>query len=199
MPRTSCGVDNTAFAVVNLPRPAKVLVVTPGNDALELALETDEAKKIADVSIAEPKLLETKAYADQAIEGRLRPDHLRPVRPQDDAHLQHALHRPLAAGRLGAPKGRGRARRWSSTPTIVHPLTQLVQMGNVKIVEATPLTGPPGTITLIDSDIGPVYAIGPRAGYEDAVLGFEHRHLHARRQTRGRTPTGRSAAAFRCS
>jgi hypothetical protein len=55
----------------------------------------------------------------------------------------------------------------------VHPLTQLVQMGNVKIVEATPLTGPQGTITLIDADIGPVYAIGPRAGYEDAVLAFE--------------------------
>ena len=62
-------VDNAAFAVVNLPRPAKVLVVTPGNDALELALRTDEAKKIADISIAEPKLLETKAYEDQAAEG----------------------------------------------------------------------------------------------------------------------------------
>jgi len=55
----------------------------------------------------------------------------------------------------------------------VHPLTQLVQMGNVKIVEATPLIGPQGTLTLIDADIGPIYAIGPRGGYEDAVLGFE--------------------------
>src|SRR5206468_8486145 len=54
---------------VNMPRPAKVLVVTPGTDALLLALKTDEAQKIAYISIAEPKLLETKAYQDQAAEG----------------------------------------------------------------------------------------------------------------------------------
>src|SRR5439155_17697328 len=34
--------DNAAFAVVNVPRPAKVLVVTPGTDALLLALKTEE-------------------------------------------------------------------------------------------------------------------------------------------------------------
>jgi hypothetical protein len=55
----------------------------------------------------------------------------------------------------------------------VHPLTQLVQMGNVKIVEATPIEGPPGTVTLIDADVGPIYAVGPRGGYEDAVLAFD--------------------------
>jgi len=55
----------------------------------------------------------------------------------------------------------------------VHPLTQLVQMGNVKIVQGRPLKGPPGTVTLIDSDAGALYSIGPRGGYEDAVLGFD--------------------------
>ena len=54
----------------------------------------------------------------------------------------------------------------------VHPLTQLVQMGNIKILNCTSVKGPPGTVTLIDSDEGPLYAVGPRAGYEDAVLGF---------------------------
>ena len=66
----------------------------------------------------------------------------------------------------------------------VHPLTQLVQMGNVKIVEATPLVGPQGTVTLVDADIGPIYAVGPRAGYEDAVLAFELVRSR-RRQARG--------------
>ena len=61
--------DNMAYAVVNMPRPAKVLVITPGTEALELALKTDEARKVADISIAEPTLLESKAYADQAAEG----------------------------------------------------------------------------------------------------------------------------------
>src|SRR4029079_14596970 len=35
------------------------------------------------------------------------------------------------------------------------------------------LKGPPGTTTLIDSDAGALYAVGPRGGYEDAVLGFD--------------------------
>src|SRR5207248_3639218 len=55
----------------------------------------------------------------------------------------------------------------------IHPLTQLVQMGNVKIIYGHSIKGPPGTQTLIDSDAGPLYAVGPRGGYEDAVLGFE--------------------------
>jgi hypothetical protein len=165
-------IDNTAFAVVNLPRPAKVLVVTPGNDALELALATDEAKKIADISLAEPdKLLNTKAYEDQAAEGAydlIIYDQCAPkTMPNCNTLFIGAL--PPAEWKAKGPK--------QGPPLVidtdqVHPLTQLVQMGNVKIVEATPLAGPPATVTLIDADIGPIYAVGPRAGYEDAVLGF---------------------------
>src|SRR4029077_502993 len=61
--------DNTAFAVVNMPRPARVLVVSPGTDALLLALQTDEAQKIAHISISPPSIVETKTYQDQAAEG----------------------------------------------------------------------------------------------------------------------------------
>jgi hypothetical protein len=170
--KDSLTVDNTAYAVVNLPRPAKVLVVTPGNDALELALGTDEAKKIADVSIAEPKLLETKAYADQAAEGAYDLVIYDQCAPKAMPNCN-----TLFIGRLPPVGWTAKGPRQGPPLVIdtdqVHPLTQLVQMGNVKIVEATPLTGPQGTITLIDADIGPVYAIGPRAGYEDAVLAFE--------------------------
>ncbi|MEX2176447.1 MAG: BatA and WFA domain-containing protein [Pirellulaceae bacterium] len=165
-------VDNTAYAVVNMPRPAKVLVVTPGNDALELALGTDEAQKIADVSIAEPKLLETKAYQDQALEGTydliIYDQCVPPALPASNTLFIGRLP-PLGWSAKGPKQG----------PPIVidtdqvHPLTQLVQMGNVKIVEATPLAGPQGTVTLIDSDIGAIYAVGPRAGYEDAVVAFD--------------------------
>jgi hypothetical protein len=165
-------VDNEAHAVVNLPRPAKVLVVSPGNDSLEFALATDEAKKIADVSIAEPKLLETKAYEDQAAEGAY--DLI--VYDQCAPKTMPACN-TLFIGRL-PPVGWTAKGPKQGPPLVidtdqVHPLTQLVQMGNVKIVEATPLAGPPGTLTLVDADIGPIYAIGPRAGYEDAVLAFD--------------------------
>ena len=58
--------DNVAYAAINVPRRARVLVITPQNDALETALSTEQAKKAADVTIAEPKFLETAAYLKQA-------------------------------------------------------------------------------------------------------------------------------------
>jgi hypothetical protein len=181
--------DNRAFAVVNTPRPAKVLVVTPGNDELELALKTDEAQKIANVTIAEPMLLETKAYRDQADEGAydlVIYDQCAPQKmpacntlfigtiPPRDAAAGGEL--PRATTSATAPRG-WRAGEKRISPIVIdvdqiHPLTQLVQMANVKIAEATPLKGPPGTVTLIDSDEGSLYCVGPRDGYEDAVLGF---------------------------
>jgi hypothetical protein len=53
-----------------------------------------------------------------------------------------------------------------------HPLTQWIDMGDVVILEATPLEVPPGGTTLIESDAGPIYAVAPRQGFEDAVLGL---------------------------
>jgi hypothetical protein len=192
-------VDDEAFAVVNLPRPAKVLVVTPGNDPLELALRTDEAQKIADVSIAEPKLLETKAYQDQALEGAydlIIFDQCVPtqmpncntlfigrVPPTSGPAAAAAPKSAKTEGKKGdaadaaALTGNWTAGEKQNIPIVidvdqVHPLTQLVQMGNVKIVSGTPVQGPPGTVTLIDGDQGALYAVGPRGGYEDAVLAF---------------------------
>ena len=164
--------DNTAYAVVNLPRPAKVLLVTPGNDALELALRTDEAQKVADVSFAEPKLLETKAYEDQAAEGAydlIIYDACAPKQMPNCNTLFIGQLPPVGWTAKGPKQG---------PPLVVdtdqvHPLTQLVQMGNVKIIEATPLGGPQGTVVLVEADIGAIYAVGPRAGYEDAVIGFD--------------------------
>jgi hypothetical protein len=56
----------------------------------------------------------------------------------------------------------------------VHPLTQLVRLSsNTGIAEATPLKGLPGMAVVLDFDVGPLYCVAPRAGFEDAVLGFE--------------------------
>jgi hypothetical protein len=196
--------DNTAYAVVNMPRPAKVLLVTPGNDALTLAVETDEARKIADVTIAEPSLLETKTYQDQAAAGSydlIIYDQCSPkvmpasntlfigrLPPAEDSAAAGTAAIAAASGTTGtdpATAGRAvwRAGEKQGAPVVIdvnqlHPLTQLVQMGNVKIASATPLRGPRGTVTLIDSDLhsdppdAPLYAVGPRGGFEDAVLGF---------------------------
>jgi hypothetical protein len=189
--------DNAAWAVVNLPRPAKVLLITPGNDALELALATDEAKKIADVSTAEPKLLESKAYEDQAAEGAydlIIYDQCSPktmpacntlfigrVPPAEKTAAAAPAEAPPAPAAAGQPPSKPQG--WEAGPRQgppviidtdqVHPLTQLMQMNNVLVIAGTAVKGPPGTVTLVDSDIGTLYAVGPRGGYEDAVLGFD--------------------------
>jgi von Willebrand factor type A domain len=189
--------DNAAHAVVNVPRQAKVLVVTPGTDALLLALQTDEARKIADISIAGPAVLETKQHQDQAAEGAFDLIIYDQCAPKVMPACNTLFIGRVPPGEVQAPTaeaatgGEGKAGEGKPAATAawkagekqglpividvnqVHPLTQLVQMGNVKIGYATPLKGPPGTVTLIDSDAGALFCIGPRGGYEDAVLAFD--------------------------
>jgi hypothetical protein len=47
-----------------------------------------------------------------------------------------------------------------------------VQMGNVTVVEGRKITGPPGTLAVVESTYGPIISIGPRGGFQDLVLGF---------------------------
>src|SRR5690606_32246162 len=54
-----------------------------------------------------------------------------------------------------------------------HPLMHFVELANIEIAESLPVTPPPGSTTLIDSSRGKIFAIGPRDGFEDAVMGFE--------------------------
>ncbi len=42
-------IDNTAYSAVNRPRLSRVLLVTPGDDTLRLALKTKEIRELADV------------------------------------------------------------------------------------------------------------------------------------------------------
>jgi hypothetical protein len=168
-----------------------VLLVTPGTDALLLALQTDEAKKIANVSIVAPAILETKAHQDQAADGAfdlIIYDQCAPkIMPACNTLFIGSLPPVEKTTAETPPPGDTtapatvvgwKAEEKQGLPIVidvnqVHPLTQLVQMGNVKIGYGRALKGPPGTVTLIDSDAGTLYAIGPRGGYEDAVLGFD--------------------------
>ena len=54
-----------------------------------------------------------------------------------------------------------------------HPLLNLVELGNVGIVDSLIVAASAGGKVLIDSTKGPLLAIAPRDGFEDAVLGFE--------------------------
>ncbi len=164
--------DNVAYAAMNAPRRARVLVVTPRNDALSLALRTDEMAKLAEVSFVEPAILETQAYADEAAAAAydlVVYDQCVPKQMPQANTLLIGNVPPIPAWTGGDKQG---------PPIIidtdrVHPLMQLIEMGNVKIVESIPVKGPAGSTVLIDSDIGSLFSIGPREGFEDAVLGFE--------------------------
>ncbi len=165
-------VDNQAYAAVDPGRRARVLFVTPGNTALEYALDTEEARELAELTVVAPAELSAKKYQDQALAAywdlivydRCVPQAM----PQ--ANTLFIGQVPPTAGWSRGPK--------TVRPIIidtdrVHPLMQYLELGDVLVVEGTPLQTPPGGSALIDADIGPVFALAPREGFEDAALGFE--------------------------
>ena len=167
--------DNRAWAAVNSsPRP-KILLITPGNKPLELALSTPRAHELAEVTIAAPNVLKTKDHQQAAATGAydlIIYDRCIPQRMPEANTLSIATTPPnsgINSWSLGDPV---------SSPQIIdsarnHPLMQWLDLGNVEIAEARPVTPPPGGTRLIDSNKGTLLAIAPRDEFEDAVLGFE--------------------------
>ncbi len=162
-------VDDRAWAVIDPPARAKMLLVTPGNDALELAFSTESAAELAEVDIVGPEFLDTpeyKARASDAYYALVVYDQCQPPElPQADT---------LFVGKLPP----GDAWRWGDiveAPQIIdvdtaHPLMQLIDLGDVKFAEGRVLTAPQGGTVLVDSHAGPLFAIAPRGAFEDAVL-----------------------------
>lgn len=164
--------DNAAFATINSPRRARVLVVTLGNDALKFAMSTEAASRVADVAFTEPSVLETKEHEALALAGAydlIIYDRCVPkVMPEANT---------LFIGRVPPAEG------WSAeepkpSPLIIdidrlHPLMHLVELGSILIYDSLPLKGPEGASSLIDADNGSLLMIAPRKGFEDAALAFE--------------------------
>ena len=75
-----------------------------------------------------------------------------------------------------------------------HPLMQWLDLGDVDIAAARPVTPPSGGTRLIDSSKGTLLAIAPREGFEDAVLGFDL-YQPTKMVNKRPTPIGRSVAA----
>ncbi len=164
--------DDEAWAAIDPPLRSKVLLVTPGNNALEFALATESARELAEVDVAAPEVLETKDYQQKAAAGyyalvmydRCQPKEM----PQSDTLFIGALP-PGTSWTESAPK---------PAPQIIdvetaHPLMQLIDLGNVNFAEAGALKPPAGSTVLISTDVGPLLAIGPRDNFEDAVLAGE--------------------------
>lgn len=165
-------VDDRAWVVVPVVRRSRVLLVSRGNEPLELALRTRRAQELADVRVEPPGFVETDAYRTAAASGEF-----------DLVIFDRAQPREMPAANtlfIAALPGDS---RWKALPAVrapgildtlaAHPLMHLVDMSDVLIAQATPLEGPPGSQSLIDSEAGPLLVVAPRGGFEDAVLGFE--------------------------
>jgi hypothetical protein len=170
--------DDKAYAVLDQQKRTRVLLVTPGNRALELGLSTERARRVGTVSKVGPQEIKT-------------PDFKRELQTEvydlvifDQCAPEKAEDMPLAStlfiGRLPPLPGwqERSSKEKSFLPQIIdwqrsHPLLNLVELGNISIYDSLIVRPPAGGKTLIESTKGPILAIAPRDSYEDAVLGFE--------------------------
>ena len=65
----SSPIDNVAYAAVRPPRRIKVLLVSPGNSALEAAMNTDRCRQISDVEVQNVEYLQTPEYESRQKQG----------------------------------------------------------------------------------------------------------------------------------
>jgi hypothetical protein len=184
--------DDTAYAALNEAKPGRVLVVTPGNVALEVAMATERAGKLANIEFKTPDVMTTDQYKrdmeastynlviyDQCVPpvmprsntvfiGRLPPG---PVWRGGDAGSEDS------GGKADEP-GPDDAENLADVPQIIdwdrsHPILANVELGNVDMADSLVLDAPAGSTELIDSTAGAIAAIAPREAYQDLVLGFE--------------------------
>lgn len=165
-------VDDEAWSAIEPPTRGRVLLVTPGNDAVELALGTESAAQLAAIEVAEPDVLETEQYQRRAADGYYALVIYDQCRPREMPQAN-----TLFIGRL-PPAGGWSAAANAEGPQVIdvesaHPLMQLIDLGNVRFAEATILAPPEGSTVLVTTEAGPLLAIAPRGAFEDAVLGAE--------------------------
>ena len=169
-PGGSLAIDDQAWSAVTPPKRTRVLVVSPGDEALERGL--DSSGDLADVKIVRPSYLKQKEYAAAMAAGQYDLVIYELCQP---AEMPAAS--TLFIGSL--PPGAG----WTASPRVAapqvidvnssHPLMQFVDLGNVLFASGTTLKPPAGGTSLIDSNQGILFAVAPREGWEDAVLGAE--------------------------
>lgn len=165
-------IDNRAYAALNDAPPGRVLVVSPGNTTVETALETDRAKRLGIIEFADPSVLESKEHQELARTGAyslIVYDQCAPKRMPRANTLFVGSRPPTEEWKSEAAE--------VAVPQIIdwnraHPLLANVELGNIDVLKSFLVPVPKGGTSLIDSTGGTVFAIAPREGFEDAVLGF---------------------------
>ncbi|QEG23012.1 vWA domain-containing protein [Mariniblastus fucicola] len=163
--------DNTAWAVVNPPREANVLILSDNNEYLDFVLETKRISKLANIFSELPEYKDDPKYKEQTTLGffdlvifdRCAPKEM----PLCNAVFWGSKP-PTDEWKIGE----------LTEPTALidtdnsHPLMAAVQMGNVSILKSSTVEGPRGSVDLLDGGDGPIMAVGGRGGFQDLVIGF---------------------------
>jgi hypothetical protein len=175
--------DDEAYLVLRQPQKTKILLVTPGNEPLVIALTTKSAQEIADVDVEPPDFLKDKAkYQNAATAGKFDLVIYDRCHPDEMPQANTLFIADLPPSAKDAPA----AKKWAAgekvdVPQIIdidasHPLLQWMDMSDVILFAGTPLRPPVGGKVLIDSDAssagGALMAVAPRDTFEDVVLGF---------------------------
>jgi hypothetical protein len=190
--------DDVGYAAVSDAKPGRVLVVTPGNVALQVALATPRSGRLANIQLQSPDVLTTEKYKHDAEIGSydlIVYDQCAPATmPRANTLFigrlppgaaWHRGREDASAAKKGANDAKDAAKdkaddkpEMADAPQIIdwdrsHPLLASVELGSVAIVDSIVLHPPPGASPLIDSTKGTIAAVAPRDAYQDAVVGFE--------------------------
>ncbi len=194
--------DDTAWFAVNVPRKAKVLLVTPGNDYLSKAFGTQQSQRLCDLTVQPPDYLsgdEYRALAQAGVHDLVIFDRCLPAEKEDNDKTPTPLPECNTLFIGAVPKlalwGWEAEKPWPPQgvvlPKIIdiartHPLMHLIELDDVLIASGIPLKTPAGGTALIDTlgsrkkidDEGyegvqaPLLAVAAREGHEDAIMSF---------------------------
>lgn len=169
--------DNVAYTVLERERHGRVLLVTPGNRALESVLSTERSGRLAHVDKVGPDTLESEIFSEKVQSDRYDLvifDRCAPRRmPQ--ANTVFVGRRPPLQTWTNANESESTE---VAGPQIIdwergHPLTALLELGGTLIAESLIVRPPPGGRVLVDSTAGPLVSVAPRDQFQDVAIGFE--------------------------
>ena len=163
--------DNTAWAVVNPPREANILVLSENNEYLNFVMETNRISKLANIFNELPEYTKDPKYTEQTTLGFF-----------DLVIFDRCAPKTMPLCNTVFWGSKPPSKDWKigelTEPTSIldtddsHPLMAAVQMGNVNILKSATVEGPRGSANLLDGADGTIMAIGGRGGFQDLVVGF---------------------------
>ncbi len=177
-PNDDLMVDNEAHALLAPVDKVKMVVVSALPSILSKVLTTAKVLEAAEVEFHEPSWLDSTEYQQRVAARQFDVILYDQCAPKDLPNCNTIFFDSVPP-----------ANDWSASelqfpaPIVFssryHPLVSNLALADVLFLEAREITGPVGTVSLIESTFGAMIAIGPRGEFEDLVIGFPLQKLAA--------------------